>query len=107
MWPDWIDEIHDFIDYLDKTWFGRLSMTRKKGRQDPLFKFSLWNKWNEIISNLATTNNSNEAYNNQWNQTTEKNPSYMWTIINNFIREESLARKTLQVVQTLQMTHGR
>ena len=65
-------------------------------------------EWNEIQS---TTNNSNEAYNNQWNQTTEKNPS-MWTIINNFIREESLARKTLldsasAVVQTLQMTHGR
>ena len=58
----------------------------------------------EVREDIPTTNNSNEAYNNQWNQSTEPNAS-LWTIITNFIREESLSRKTLldsasAVVQT-------
>ena len=48
----------------------------------------------EVMEDIPTTNNSNEAYNNQWNQSTEPNAS-LWTIITNFIREESLLRKTL------------
>jgi len=48
----------------------------------------------EVREDIPTTNNSNEAYNNQWNQSTEPNAS-LWTIITNFIREESLSRKTL------------
>jgi len=43
---------------------------------------------------IPTINNSNEAYNNQWNQSTEPNAS-LWTIITNFIREDSLSRNTL------------
>ena len=69
-------------------------MTRNRARKDPLFKFTLWNKWMEVREDIPTTNNSNEAYNNQWNQSTEPNAS-LWTIITNFIREESLSRKTL------------
>ena len=48
----------------------------------------------EVMEDIPTTNNSNEAYNNQWNQSTEPNAS-LWTIITNFICEESLLRKTL------------
>ena len=47
-----------------------------------------------LYSNIPTTKNSNEAYNNQWNQSTEPN-AILWTIITNFICEESLSRKTL------------
>jgi len=57
----------------------------------------------EVREDIPTTNNSNEAYNNQWNRSTEPNAS-LWTIITNFIREESLSKKTLldsaSVVQT-------
>ena len=57
----------------------------------------------EVREDIPTTNNSNEAYNNQWNRSTEPNAS-LWTIITNFISEESLSRKTLldaaSVVQT-------
>ena len=58
----------------------------------------------KVREDIPTTNNSNEADNNQWNQSTEPNAS-LWTIITNFIREESLSRKTLldsasAVVQT-------
>jgi len=46
----------------------------------------------EVREDIPTTNNSNEVYNN------------LWTIFTNFIREESLSRKTLldlaSVVQT-------
>jgi len=34
----------------------------------------------EVREDIPTTNNSNEAYNNQWNQSTEPNAS-LWTII--------------------------
>ena len=83
-----------FVAYLDRTWIGKLPMTRNRARKDPLFKFTLWNKWMEVREDIPTTNNSNEGYNNQWNQSTEPNAS-LWTIITNFIREESLSRKTL------------
>ena len=50
----------------------------------------------EVREDIPTTNNSNKAYNNQWNRSTEPNAS--------LIREESLSRKTLldsaSVVQT-------
>ena len=49
--------------------------------------FTLWNKLMEVREDIPTTNNSNEAYNNQWNRSTEPNAS--------LIREESLSRKTL------------
>ena len=92
LWPDWSEEVRLFVAYLDRTWIGKLPMTRNRGRKDPLFKFTLWNKWMEVREDIPTTNNSNEVYNN------------LWTIITNFIREESLSRKTLldsaSVVQT-------
>ena len=92
MWPDWSEEVRLFVAYLDRTWIGKLPMTRNRARKDPLFKFTLWNKGMEVREDIPTTNNSNEAYNN------------LWTIITNFIREESLSRKTLldsaSVVQT-------
>ena len=92
LWPDWSEEVRLFVAYLDRTWIGKLPMTRNRGRKDPLFKFTLWNKWMEVREDIPTTNNSNEVYNN------------LWTIFTNFIREESLSRKTLldsaSVVQT-------
>ena len=48
----------------------------------------------EVREDIPTTNTSNEVDNNQWNRSTEPNAS-LWTIITNFIREESLSRKTL------------
>jgi len=38
----------------------------------------------EVREDIPTTNNSNEAYNNQWNRSTEPNAS-LWTIITNFM----------------------
>ena len=74
-----------FVAYVDRTWIGKLSMTRNR------VKFPLWM---EVREDIPTTNNLNEACNNQWNQSTEPNDS-LWTIITNCIREESLSRKTL------------
>ena len=104
LWPDWSEEVRLFVAYLDRTWISKMPMTRNRARKDPLFKFRLWNKWKEVREDIPTTNNSNEADNNLWNQSTEPNAS-LWTIITNFIREESLSRKTLldsanAVVQT-------
>ena len=64
MWPDWSEEVRLFVAYLDRTWIGKLPMTRNRARKDPLFKFTLWNKWMEVREDIPTTNNSNEAYNN-------------------------------------------
>ena len=94
LWPDWSDEIRQFVAYMDRTWIGNPPLTRNGRRRNPLFSFDLWNKWSEVQGNLPTTNNSNEAYNNQWNRTTEANAT-MWTIIYNFQREDALSRKTV------------
>ena len=94
LWPDWSDEIQQFVAYMDRTWIGNPPLTRNGRRRNPLFSFDLWNKWSEVQGNLPITNNSNEAYNNQWNRTTEANAT-MWTIIYNFQREDALSRKTV------------
>ena len=49
----------------------------------------------EVREDIPTTNNSNEAYNNQWNQSTEPNASSSGLLSSTSIREESLSRKTL------------
>ena len=44
LWPDWSEEVRLFVAYLDRTWIGKLPMTRNRARKDPLLKFKLWNK---------------------------------------------------------------
>ena len=75
LWPDWSEEVRLFVAYLDRTWISKMPMTRNRARKDPLFKFRLWNKWKEVREDIPTTNNSNEADNNQWNRSTEPNAS--------------------------------
>ena len=40
-WGEYEDEINKFIDYLEKTWIGRI-LGRSNARQSPMFKYEMW-----------------------------------------------------------------
>ena len=88
-----------FVGYLDRTWIGKLPITRDKTMKDPLFKFTLWNKGMEVREDIPTTNNSND----QWNQSIEPNAS-LWTIIAPTSYVKSPCRGKLFLIQPVVQT---
>ena len=86
------EEVKRFVAYVEFTWIGPQS--RRGGHRAPMFQHSLWNKFDDIISeNYQLTNNSLEAMNSSWAPTIPRNAS-VWTVIGKFQKEESNARLT-------------
>ena len=85
------EEITSFYTYFERTFIG---FKTRKSRKAPLFEIALWNHYNSIIKNdFLLTNNGCEAYHSSWNPTIPKNAS-VWTVIESFIKEDSLAKVT-------------
>ena len=62
--------------------------------REPLFKYSMWNKFNSILEkDYVLTNNGMEAYNSSLNPTIPKNAS-IWTVIEIFQKEDALSKVT-------------
>ena len=72
-----------------------------------MFPISIWNKYEQIMSdNFVLTNNHLEGFNSSWAPSIPKSAS-VWTVIDAFQREESLARATYsETVRNIHNPHN-
>ena len=98
-------EVENFLKYMEKTWIGE---ELRRGRRDPLYSHQTWNKWDCVMSeDHVITNNGNESYNSSWVPSVPKSSS-VWTVIECFKREESMARLTFsETIRGVHQSHNR
>ena len=102
---DFSEEVRSYKAYLEKNWVG--AVIRNRGRRAPLWSVDKYNKYDEVVGeDFILTNNGNEVFNSVWVPSIPKNAS-LWTILDNFKNEESLARLTHnEVLRNVHVAHN-
>ena len=90
---DFNHAMEHFMLYFEQTWIGSLNK-RTKIRGKPRFSFDSWNKYNEVLAEDEITTNVSEAWNSVVKMTLPMKPS-IWTVIEQFRKEEALARQKI------------
>ena len=93
---DAVDAIDSFLEYFEKTWVGSLNW-RTKQRRNPMFAYSMWNKYNSVLTDDPLTSNSAEGYNSALSASLPVNCG-IWTLIQQLRTEESMNMKKLRDV---------
>ena len=96
----WKDE----NDPSNGTWVGE---QLRWGQRAPFYSYEIWNKWDSVTAeDTDLTNNGNEAYNSSWAPGVPKSAS-VWTVMDCFKKEESLARVTYrEAVRGVKQAHN-
>ena len=94
--------MESFIKYFEGTWIGLVN-SRTGMRKRPKFEHKVWNKFTAIMADEDETTNKSEAWNSASKGCMVMKPS-IWSVINTFKKEESLARSRMQsaAMDTLQ-----
>ena len=97
-------EVENFLKYVEKTWVGE---QLRRGQRAPFYSHEIWNKWDSVTAeDTDLTNNGNEAYNSSWAPGVPKSAS-VWTVMDCFKKEESLARVTYrEAVRGVKQAHN-
>lgn len=75
---EFVPKVRNFMSYVEKTWIGTKVGDGKRGW--PRFPHSKWSQYSNVLEEIATTNNSVEAWNSAYNRLiTSKDPSF-WQI---------------------------
>jgi hypothetical protein len=93
MEEDYNHELEAFIKYVDSTWIGERN-ARTQQRKKPSYPHEQWNKFKEVVTGEAKTNNVVEGFNNGFASSLPARATD-WIIIDRFKMEESLAKTTL------------
>ena len=78
----------DFLAYFERYWIREKNS--ENGRNLPLFGFRLWNKHEQALNMLPTTNNGVEGWNSNWNSTCSRRPNW-WSYLTHLQMEEGLS----------------
>jgi len=100
---DYREEIAAFIRYLDRQFIGELNV-RTQIRKRPLIPHQQWNMFEAVKSGTARTNNAMEGYNHAFSLSLPKKAT-VWYLIDRFIAEESLMKKTVLELATGGASH--
>ena len=84
-------EANEYLMYFERNWIG--AEGRHGNRRKPKYDVKLWNKHEQIVdADFVLTNNGNEVFNSTWAPSIPKSAT-VWTVIEEFKRQESLARE--------------
>ena len=92
----------DFLCYVENTYIGK-PIRQQDARRQPMYSVEMWNIFNRILEDKATTNNPVESWNSRWNRSMGTNHN-IWRVIQGFKTEDSLARQKLAEMVTGQNT---
>lgn len=89
--------IHDFVQYLDRTYFGIFEDEQEQ--IDPLYEIAFWNVYERVLNDLPRTTNSVEAWHRKINQKIKiKRPNIAY-FVNKILDEEEVDRiKIIQLI---------
>ncbi|XP_057338500.1 uncharacterized protein LOC130676363 [Microplitis mediator] len=94
-----IDILDDFIGYIETTWIGGLSRSKKK-RGNPRFNIKMWNCYKAVVDDLIRSNNPMEEWHSGFNRRVGVCQPFIGMFLNSIKDEQSKTETSIAQIDS-------
>jgi hypothetical protein len=87
-------EVDDLVNYYERTYIGAV-FGRQRTRRQPIFSVDTWNKYQDVLDGVDTTNNRVEGFNSGWTASMSRQPT-LYMVLEGFLQKEAWAETVLR-----------